>query len=163
MMKRTDDPMEAMKMIAEMQHRTIDVQINDDISVTLRSLGAKDETDTVGDCMQYWGQAYIYKHKIETLARSIIAINGKSFSPVLDSGPEFDYLTPENKLLKAKRDAVGSWNQSLVDMLYNKYANMIQDVERFMEKIKITAETNAVGAREALEKAAANGDTDGKE
>jgi len=135
--KKFDDPITAMKAISELRRRTVDVPIEDGFTVTLRTLGTKSETDTFVNCMSLWGQAFLYKHKIETLISAITHINGLP----LDSVSDVD-----------KRSIIESWSQDLVDDLYIAYAKLVGAVDEFFEKIKLTAETNVIGAKEVLEK-----------
>ena len=136
MVKKFDDPLMAMKAVAELRHRSKDVEF-DDFKVTIRTLGTKKETDTFINCMNLWGQAFIYKHKIETLIRAITHING---------------LTLESVKEEDKRSVIESWSQDIVDEIYLEYAKLIGSVDLYLQKIQLTAETNVVGAKDAEEK-----------
>lgn len=132
--KLTENPIEAMNMIGSLRHRTVDVNVDEDFTITLRSLGAKDETETFVECMNYWGQAFLYKHKIETISRAIVAINEKPLVGVS---------------VEEKKNLIGNWHQGLIDELYYEYAKLIGDIDNFLEKMSVVAETNAVGSQEA--------------
>ena len=136
MVKKFDDPLMAMKAVAELRHRSKDVEF-DDFKVTIRTLGTKKETDTFINCMNLWGQAFIYKHKIETLIRAITHING---------------LTLESVKEEDKRSVIESWSKDIVDEIYLEYAKLIGSVDLYLQKIQLTAETNVVGAKDAEEK-----------
>ena len=131
--KKFDSAIQAMQAISEIGQQTINVPISEDFSITLSSLGAKDETDSFIDCMNYFGQAFLYKHKTETLVRSMISVNDLSLDEI-----ELD----------VKRELIGRWSQSLVDKIYFEYAKLTGSVESFLEKIKLTAQTNIIGKRE---------------
>ena len=133
MIKKFDDPIAAMQAVAELRHRTKIVEL-DDFKVTLRTLGTKDETDTFINCMHLWGQAFIYKHKIETLIVAIVQINGMSLDGVNE---------------ESKRAVIEKWSQDIVDELYLEYAKMIGSLDNYLQKIQLTAETNVVGAKDA--------------
>jgi len=141
--KMIEDPFEAMHAVSELRHRTVDVDIDDGMIVTLRSLGAKDETDTFVECMNFWGQAFLYKHKIETLARSITAINGNYFQISDDE---------KKDMIDAKKEILGSWHQDIIDELYSEYAGLTGRIDEYLEKMAVSAETNAAGYKDAKEK-----------
>lgn len=133
MLKKFEDPMQAMQAVSELQQRSTDVEINDEFSITVRTLGAKDETESFIDCMNLWGQAFLLKHKMETLCRAITHINNVSIETIE---------------LEDKREVIGSWSQELVDELYLEYAKMLGSVDAFLKKIELTAQTNVIGAKE---------------
>lgn len=133
MVKKFDDPLSAMKAVSELRHRTKVVNLDDNFKITLRTLGTKKETDTFINCMHLWGQAFIYKHKIETLIHAIIQINDVQIDVDED----------------AKRSLIELWSQDVIDELYLEYATMIGSVESYLKKIQLTAETNVVGAKDA--------------
>jgi len=141
MLKKFDDPMAAMRAVSELQQRSKEVPINDEFSVTVRTLGAKDETESFIDCMHLWGQAFLLKHKMETLCRAITYINE---TPI------------ESVSLDDRRQIIGQWNQELIDQLYLEYAKMLGSIDDFMKKIELTAQTNVVGVREEEMKADSN-------
>lgn len=134
--KKFEDPIEALKAISELRKRTVDVQV-DDFKITLRTLGAKEETETFIDCMRLNGQAFLYQHKIETISRAVVKINEVSIANV-----DFDI----------KKEVIGNWNQSLVDELYAKYAELIGSVDAFFEKMKMTSQTNVINNEKEIEK-----------
>jgi len=135
MIKKFDDPLSAMKAVSELNHRSVDVKIGSgDFVVTVRTLGTQDETNTFINCMHLWGQAFIYKHKVETLIRAITKINGLSLEDISE---------------KEKREIIEEWNQDIVDEIYLEYAKLIGSVESYLEKIQLTAETNVIGAKDA--------------
>lgn len=136
MVKKFDDPLMAMKAVADLRHRTKDVEF-DGFKVTIRTLGTKKETDTFINCMNLWGQAFIYKHKIETLIRSITHVND---------------LSVENVNEDDKRAIIEKWSQEIVDEIYLEYAKLIGSVDLYLQKIQLTAETNVIGAKDAEEK-----------
>jgi len=135
--KKYDTATDAMKAIAVIDVRTLVITLNDDFKITIQSLGAKDETDTFVECMNYWGQAFLYRHKIETISRAIIKVNDQSV---------------EDLALDTKKELIGRWSQTLVDRIYTEYAGLIGSVDAFIDKIKLTAQTNVVGVREAEKK-----------
>lgn len=147
MIKKFDDPMMAMRAVAELRHRSKDVEF-DDFKVTIRTLGTKKETDTFINCMNLWGQAFIYKHKIETLVRAITHING---------------LSLENIKEEDKRFVIESWSQEIVDEIYLEYAKIIGSVDLYLQKIQLTAESNVIGAKDAEEKKALLDSNEGDE
>jgi len=134
MIKKFDDPLSAMKAVSELSHRSVDVNINEEFTVTVRTLGTKAETNTFIECMNLWGQAFIYKHKIETLIRSITHVNGLSLEDIKETD---------------KREIIESWNQDIVDEIYLEYAKLIGEVESYLDRIQLTAETNVIGAKDA--------------
>jgi len=134
MIKKFEDPLSAMKAVSELNHRSVDVKINEEFTVTVRTLGTDAETNTFIECMNLWGQAFIYKHKTETLIRSITHVNGLSLESIDE---------------KVKRKVIESWNQDIVDEIYLEYAKLIGEVELYLEKIQLTAETNVIGAKDA--------------
>lgn len=142
--KLMEDPFEAMQAVSELRHRTNDVDIGDGFVVTLRSLGAKDETESFVECMNFWGQAFLYKHKIEVLARSIHAVNNQPFH-----GPD---VSPEEKkkVIEEKKKIIGAWHQGVIDDLYVEYARLSGNIDEYLDKMAVVAETNAAGVQEAL-------------
>ena len=141
--KMMEDPFEAMHSISELRHRTADIDIGDGMIVTLRSLGAKDETDSFVECMNYWGQAFLYKHKIETLARSIHAVNGQPLHGTEEKAED------RKKVIEEKRNILGKWHQEVIDDLYVEYARLSGNIDEYLDKMAVTAETNAAGIQEA--------------
>jgi hypothetical protein len=133
MVKKFDSALDALNAVAELERRNATINIGDDFEVVIKSLGAEDETATFVDCMNTWGQAFVYKHKIETLSRSITQING---------------MSTETIDLNAKKLAIGQWQQVLVDHVYREYATLVGDIDEYFEKIKLTAETNVVGYKQ---------------
>jgi len=144
--KIIDDPFVAMQEMSEIRHRTSDVDIGDGFIVTLKSLGAKDETDSFIECMNFWGQAFLYKHKIETIVRSMYAINNIPFHTADVSDEE------KKKIIEEKKKIVSSWHQTVIDDLYVEYAKLSGNVDEFLDKMALTAETNSVGLQDAEEK-----------
>jgi len=134
--KKFDDPILAMNAISTLRFRTKEVPL-DGHMITVSTLGAKDETDTFVECMSLWGQAMIYKHKTETLCRAITHIDG---------------LSLEKINVMDKRVIIETWSQEVIDELYIEYAKLLGISDEFFEKIKMTAETNIIGFREAKEK-----------
>lgn len=137
-----EDPFEALSEVSNIRHRTTEVDIGDGHIVTVRSLGAKDETDTFIECMNYWGQAFLYKHKLETLARAIVAVDGQTFAEEMD-------ITKKKKMLDRKKEIIGKWHQEIIDELYVEYAKLIGNIDAFLDKMSLTAETNAAGIQDA--------------
>lgn len=135
MIKKFDDALTALNAISELRQRAID-KVIDEYKFTIKSLGAKDETDTFISCMELWGQAFIYQHKIETLSRAITHVNDVSL---------------ESIGVDDRRQIIGTWNQELVDELYLEYANLLGILETFLDKIRLTSETNVVGAKKYKE------------
>jgi hypothetical protein len=136
MTKKFDDPVLALNAIAELRFRSKEVPLDDHI-ITVRTLGAKDETDTFVECMSLWGQAMIYRHKIETLCRAITHI---------------DSISLEKVDTTEKRIIIESWSQQVVDDLYIEYAKLLGVTDEFFEKLRMTAETNVIGFKEAQAK-----------
>jgi hypothetical protein len=136
MIKKFDDPLLAMQAVAELHQRSKIIKLND-FEIIVRTLGTKDETDTFINCMNLWGQAFIYKHKIETLILAITHING---------------LSLENVNIEKRREIINLWNQEIVDEIYLEYAKLIGSIEKFLQNIQLTAETNVIGAKDAENK-----------
>lgn len=136
MVKKIDDPLLAMKAVAELYKRSKVVELNE-FEITIRTLGTKDETDTFINCMNLWGQAFIYKHKIETLILAITHVNG---------------LSLENIEIEVRREIINKWNQQIIDEIYFEYAKLIGSVEKFLQNIQLTAETNVIGAKDVENK-----------
>lgn len=135
MVKKFDNALTALSAISELRQRTV-VKTIDEYKFTIKSLGAKDETDTFIDCMQLWGQAFLYQHKIETLSRAITHVND---------------LPLESVSIDERRQIIGTWNQELVDELYLEYANLLGVLETFLDKIRLTSETNVIGSKKFTE------------
>jgi hypothetical protein len=137
--KKFNTAVEAMQAISEIGQRSKEIPLDDknEFKVNIRSLGAQDETDSFVECMNYWGQAFLYKHKIETLIRAITHVNE---------------LPIDDVSFSTKRVLIGSWSQTLVDELYMEYAKLIGSVDEFLDKIKLTAQTNVVGVRDSEKK-----------
>lgn len=136
MVKKFDDPLIAMNAVAELRHRSTDVEF-DNFKVTVRTLGTKKETDTFINCMNLWGQAFIYKHKIETLIKAITHVNELSVEDINEDD---------------KRAIIEKWSQDIVDEIYLEYAKLIGSVDLYLQKIQLTAETNIIGAKDVQEK-----------
>jgi len=137
--KKFEDPLLVMNAIAELRHRSKDVIVDANFSVTIRSLGAKDETDSFIACMNLWGQAFIYQHKLETLSRAITHVNKISL----------DKLSTDEK-----RNIISTWSQDLVDELYLEYAKLLGSLDEFFKNIELTAQTNVIGVKDAEAKRA---------
>jgi hypothetical protein len=136
--KKFNSAIEAMQAISSIGQRSKVITLNDQFKVTICSLGAQDETESFVDCMNFWGQAFLYKHKIETLSRCITKVNDQEITSDIT--------------LDMKREYIGKWSQSLVDNLYMDYAKLLGDVDEFLDKIKLTAQTNVVGVRDTEKK-----------
>jgi len=134
MVKKIEDPIVALNSIAELKARSKEVTVENRI-ITIKTLGARDETDSFVECMKLWGQAMIYKHKLETMYRAITHIDGISLEKV-------DFT--EKKMI------IDTWKQEIIDQLYNEYAILLGIAEEFFEKIKFTAETNVIGAKDEM-------------
>jgi hypothetical protein len=148
--KKFNTAVEAMMAISDIGRRSNEIHLDEknEFKVKIRSLGAQDETDSFVDCMNYWGQAFLYKHKIETLVRAITHVNE---------------LPIEDVSFSTKRTLIGSWSQVLVDQLYMEYAKLIGSVDDFLEKIKLTAQTNVVGVRDSEKKQETEKESDSNE
>ena len=132
--KKYNSAIEAMQAVSSIGQKTKVISIDNGFTITICSLGAQLETDSFIECMNFWGQAFIYKHKLETLSRCIIAINDQNTSEIL---------------LDERKQIIGSWSQGLVDNLYKEYAKLLGSVDEYLEKIKLTAQTNVIGVRDA--------------
>ena len=136
MTKKFDNPLVALTAISELRFRSKDITLDDHV-ITIRTLGAKDETDSFIECMKLWGQAMIYKHKIETLCRSISHI---------------DTIALDKISVDEKRLVIETWSQEVIDELYMEYAKLLGVTDEFFEKIRLTAETNIIGFKDAESK-----------
>lgn len=140
-MKR--DALELLKTLAQSSHKHIDIKLGDGFTIKLRSLTAKEETEVFAELDGYKGVTFFYNHKLATLCRSIIEINGNTFDIDVKSPKNFSTLPDDEKevirldveakkeqLMQEKRAIISELPASVVDVLYKSYASMIGEQEQ---------------------------------
>jgi len=102
------------------------------IKVTIGILGADEEAAVQDFLANDTKLSYVYKMKLETVVRSIKAIDGFRVDSldVIDTPEEIDGKPVKVEKHKYFRDIIGKWGQSVVDRLFFAYAELVAELER---------------------------------
>ena len=138
--KKIEDPFEILGMLASVGRKTRDVTVTEDFKIILETLNVESETLVFANTAKYEGSEYFTKHKIETLAFSMSAINGKSLR-------EYDKIENLEERGKAReivvnriRSIVGTWDDNVISYVYSEFAALVSENEADMVKKGILKE-----------------------
>jgi hypothetical protein len=132
LMKKKEINMNGLKelqKIAKLGKKEVQVELTKDIKITLRSLTAKEENEIFTECADLPTMSFINTNKVQTLARSIIEINGERYD-AKESEEVVEFIKEKVKLIE-------QWGQNVIDVLFGKYADMVKDIEQSFEKLEI--------------------------
>ena len=118
-----------LQKIVNLGKKEVQVILTKDIKITLKSLTAKEESEIFLECADLPTMVFINTNKIQTLARSIVEINGERYE-VKEGEEEVEFIKEKVKLIE-------QWGQNIVDVLFGKYADMIKEIEKDFEKLEI--------------------------
>ena len=112
-------------------YRETDVQVGK-LKVTIGILGAEEESDIQDYLSSEVKMAFIFKMKLETVCRSIRAIDGFRIDNVefFETGEQIDGVPVKVERLKYLRDLVGKWGQAVIDRIFFAYAELVAELER---------------------------------
>jgi hypothetical protein len=112
-------------------YREADVQVGK-LKVTIGILGADEESSIQDYLSSEVKMAFIYKMKLETVVRSIRAIDGFRIDNLefFETGEVIDGVPVKVERLKYIRDLVGKWGQAIIDRLFMAYAELASALER---------------------------------
>jgi len=112
-------------------YRESDVQVGK-LKVTIGILGAEEESAIQDFLSSDVKMAFIFKMKLETVVRSIRAIDGFRIDNVefFETGEVIDGTPVKVERLKYLRDLVGKWGQAVIDRIFFAYAELISNLER---------------------------------
>jgi hypothetical protein len=90
-----------------------------DFEITLVNLSAKEDAEVFEMISDMKGTEFFHVLKLQTLARSIIAVNGTRFEK-----------TDNNKeVLESKIEILLSWPSTIIDELYQVYSDLINEID----------------------------------
>lgn len=112
-------------------YRETEVQVGK-LKVTIGILGADEESSIQDYLSSDVKMAFIFKMKLETVVRSIRAIDGFRIDSVefFETGEQIDGVPVKVERLKYLRDLVGKWGQAVIDRIFFAYAELVADLER---------------------------------
>jgi hypothetical protein len=118
------DAMELLEKIGEKYHsrKTVDIA---GFSIVLRTLTAEEETRIYHLLDGLKGIDFLHKHKVASLARSIVCIDGQDFDDLSDSQVEM------------KMDVIRKWPTNIIDELYSVYSGIMKGTEQESTKSEI--------------------------
>lgn len=116
------DPFDSLMKLSKLGKKEVKVSIGD-VEVVLRSLMAKEEVELFTNIEELKGISFINSNKIETLARSLVEIDGIRFEENNDD------------VVSKKKQVIEGWGQSIIDLLFTEYAKMISGIESEFEKL----------------------------
>ena len=127
-----------LKKLKDVYYETEKCQLGKELTLVLKLLTSEEETDVHDYASKHeQGIAYLYSVKRETLARSIIELNGNKIPDVID-----DDSGKVQKHIWIRDNVIKGWSQILIDEIWQKYAKLLIRME---EKIgaSISEETAA--------------------
>jgi len=128
-----DKILEDLKKLKTIFHDTETVKLGDSLEVELAPISSEEETEAHAFALQHeQGLAYIYSVKRETVARSIIKINGKELPEYIEE----DNGETLQRYAWLKKNIISGWNQMLIDKIWLGYSNLLNRLE-----VKINGET----------------------
>ena len=112
-------------------YREKDVQVGK-LSITIGILGSDEESAIQDYLSSDIKMAFIFKLKLETVVRSIRAIDGFRIDSVelIETGEVIDGVPVKVERLKYLRDLVGKWGQAVIDRIFFAYAELVGELER---------------------------------
>ena len=127
-----DKVLKDLKKLKNIYYETEKCKLGDELEVTLRLLTSEEETEVHSFSTKYeQGIAYLYSVKRETLARSIVELNGSLIPEIIED----DDLGKVQKHVWLRDNIIKGWSQVLIDELWQKYAKLLLRVE---EKIGVS-------------------------
>jgi len=115
-----------LKKLKDVYYETEKCKLGKDLEARLRLLTSEEETDVHAYSSKFeQGIAYLYSVKRETLARSIVELNGNKIPEILedeDTGKTQKHIWLRENVLKG-------WSQVLIDEMWTKYATLLTRVE----------------------------------
>jgi len=89
-----------------------------DFEITLVNLSAKEDAEVFEMISDMKGTEFFHVLKLQTLARSIVAVNGTRFEKA------------DNKeLIESKINILLSWPSTIIDELYQVYSDLINEID----------------------------------
>jgi hypothetical protein len=118
-MENNMDFLDLMKEITKKSYKEKSKQIGT-INVVLRNLSAKEEADVYTSVNNLKGTEFFYILKIQTLAKSIIAIK-------TEEGEEKRFDNPD---IEKKLEILATWPTSVMDELYRVYSDLSNEIDK---------------------------------
>jgi len=97
----------------------------------MRSLTAQEMWEVLREVSGYDDAAKMKGIEIKTLARSIIAINNKKLEYIPE---EKDDIITYDKLIKQNERILGKTQGGIIDLLYTKYGELMEEQEHFLQQ-----------------------------
>jgi hypothetical protein len=112
--------------------RVQDSKVVSGFTFDLQTLTAREQNDVWMSVSFLNNETKFFVIKVAFLAKAIVAVNGRDLE-VLYKGKDFRAITPEQRCLKV----VESWQQPLVDELYEFYSDLLERSRKVIKPAEI--------------------------
>jgi len=121
-----DKVLKDLKKLKNVYYETEKCKLGDELEATLRLLTSEEETEVHSYSTKYeQGIAYLYSVKRETLARSIVELNGNKIPPILDDKEQGKVQSH----IWLRENVIKGWSQVLIDEMWSQYAKLLIRME----------------------------------
>jgi len=121
-----DKVLKDLKKLKNVYYETEKCKLGDELEATLRLLTSEEETEVHSYSTKYeQGIAYLYSVKRETLARSIVELNGNKIPPILDDKEQGKVQSH----VWLRENVIKGWSQVLIDEMWSQYAKLLIRME----------------------------------
>ena len=118
--------LEDLKKLKNVYYETETFKLGDDLEVTLRLLTSEEETEVHAFATKFeQGIAYLYAVKRETLAKSLVIMNGNTIPEIIEEGDD-----KVQKHIWLRENVIKGWSQILIDEMWQKYATLLVRIEK---------------------------------
>lgn len=122
--------LDELKKLKDVYSAVKEFDVGKQLKIKVKTLTSEEETEVHTYAMGYeQGLAYLYSVKRETLCKSIISLNEKDIpAEVLDQSGKVQ------RHIWLRENIICGWSQMLVDQVWNRYAELIGEVEEKLGK-----------------------------
>jgi len=134
--KKINDPFEKLNELSKLGKKEKDVLIGE-VTVTVGTIDADDETNVFISCAKYDGTSYFYKLKQETLKYAIKAVDTIRIDDYKRIIKDEDREAAKKQALERIEKIIKTWDDGLINYLYTEQAQLAKDSEKDLEKLGI--------------------------
>lgn len=122
--------LDELKKLKDVYSLVKEFDVGKQLKVKIKTLTSEEETEVHSYAMGFeQGLAYLYSVKRETLCKAIVALNGNDLSEEI-----VEQSGKVQRHIWLRENIICGWNQMLVDQIWNKYAELIGEVEEKLGK-----------------------------
>ena len=109
--------------------------------VKIRTLTADEISDIMKFTSGYDDIAKFVMTQIMTLSRSIVSIDDK---PIIYAPKDKDDASTPAKVINQNEAMIGKWQKSVVDLFYDKYSELREEQQSFLQQSQTSSEKSGV-------------------